>query len=285
MKESQRTKAQLIEELALLRLATKKQDLAISRRDRSRKLLKDSEMRYRRLFETAQDGILILDAETGKILDVNPFLTDMLGYPHSEFMGKRLWEIGPFKDIAASKIAYQELQDKDYVRYEDLPLETRDMREIQVEFVSNIYQVNGSRIIQCNIRNITDRKQIERQLRFHSELLDRISDAIVVIGNDGLVNYWNKGAERLYGVSEDEAIGRPLGTLYQYFWLNPEDQQASEKSLRKRGFWAGDNIHIRQDGVRLYVQSSVSNVKNKDGKVIGILAVMRDITGDRKSVV
>jgi PAS domain S-box-containing protein len=279
MKESQRTKAQLIEELALLRLATKKQDLAISRRDRSRKLLKDSEMRYRRLFETAQDGILILDAETGKILDVNPFLTDMLGYPHSEFMGKRLWEIGPFKDIAASKIAYQELQDKDYVRYEDLPLETRDMREIQVEFVSNIYRVNGSRIIQCNIRNITDRKQIERQLRFHSEVLDRISDAIVVTDIEGLVSYWNKGADRLYGLSEDEAIGKPLGELYQSFWLKREDEDISEIALKNKGVWTGSNIHVRRDGVRLYVHSSVSNVKNKNGKVIGILAVIRDITG------
>ena len=242
-------------------------------------VLKDSEIRYRRLFETAQDGILILDAETGQILDVNPFLTDMLGYPHKEFMGKKLWEIGPFKDIAASKIAYRELQEKDYVRYENLPLETRDKREIQVEFVSNIYKVNHSRIIQCNIRDITARKQIERQLRFHAEVLDQISDAVVVIDNENIVNYWNKGAERLYGLSEEEAFGQPLGELYQYLWLKPEDEQASVQALETRGFWSGNNIHIKRDGVRLYVQSSVSTIKDKDGKVIGMLAVIRDVTG------
>ncbi|MGB8706606.1 MAG: PAS domain S-box protein, partial [Dehalococcoidia bacterium] len=227
MKESRKTKAQLIDELDLLRQRIKKKDIAKTRGDSAKQRLKDSEIRYRRLFETAQDGILILDAGTGQITDVNPFLMDMLGYPHKEFIGKRLWEIGPFKDVEASKTAYRELQDKDYVRYENLPLETRDKRQIQVEFVSNIYKVNHSRVIQCNIRDITERKQIERQLRFHAEVLDQISDAVVVIDNKRIVNYWNKGAERLYGLSEEEASGQPLGELYQHLWLKPEDEQAS----------------------------------------------------------
>jgi PAS domain S-box-containing protein len=279
MKDSQKTKAQLIDELELMRQKIKKRDIAKTRSDSAKQRLKDSEIRYRRLFETAQDGILILDAETGQITDVNPFLMDMLGYPHKEFMGKRLWEIGPFKDVAASKTAYRELQEKEYVRYEDLPLETRDKRQIQVEFVSNIYKVNHSRVIQCNIRDITARKQIERQLRFHAEVLDQISDAVVVIDNKRIVNYWNKGAERLYGLSEEEASGQPVGELYKYLWLKPEDEQASVQALETRGFWSGDNIHIKRDGVRLYVQSSVSTIKDKDGKVIGTLAVIRDVTG------
>jgi PAS domain S-box-containing protein len=279
MKDSQKTKAQLIDELEVMRQKIKKKDIAKTRSDSAKQRLKDSEIRYRRLFETAQDGILILDAETGQITDVNPFLMDMLGYPHKEFIGKRLWEIGPFKDVEASKTAYRELQEKEYVRYEDLPLETRDKRQIQVEFVSNIYKVNHSRVIQCNIRDITARKQIERQLRFHAEVLDQISDAVVVIDNKRIVNYWNKGAERLYGLSEEEASGQPVGELYQYLWLKPEDEQASVQALETRGFWSGDNIHIKRDGVRLYVQSSVSTIKDKDGKVIGMLAVIRDVTG------
>ena len=92
----------------------------------SEEALKVSETRYRRLFETAQDGILILDAETGQISDVNPFLVEMLGYSHEEFLGKKLWEIGAFKNIEASKAAFLELQSKGYVRYKDLPLETKD---------------------------------------------------------------------------------------------------------------------------------------------------------------
>ena len=118
-----------------------------------------SEVRYRRLFETAKDGILLLDADTARITDVNPFLEDMLGYSHTELIGKALWEIGPVKDIAASQDAMRELQKNEYIRYENLPLETKAGQQIQVEFVSNVYLVDGWRVIQCNVRDITARKR------------------------------------------------------------------------------------------------------------------------------
>jgi diguanylate cyclase (GGDEF)-like protein/PAS domain S-box-containing protein len=136
-----------------------------SERQQIEKTLMASEVRYRRLFETAKDGILLLDAETGQIADVNPFLQDLLGYSHTELLGRTLWEIGPFKDIAASQSAFRQLQSQEYVRYENLPLETKDGQHRQVEFVSNVYLVDGRRVIQCNIRDITARKQTEVELR------------------------------------------------------------------------------------------------------------------------
>jgi PAS domain S-box-containing protein len=141
-----------------------------------------SEVRYRRLFETAQDGILIIDAETAKIEDINPFLVDMLGFSHQELLGKRLWEIGPVKDIEASQKAFKELQNSEYIRYEDLPLETREGRQIQVEFVSNVYSVNGRKVIQCNIRDVTERKKLD-QLKdeFISMVSHELSSPLTII--------------------------------------------------------------------------------------------------------
>jgi PAS domain S-box-containing protein/putative nucleotidyltransferase with HDIG domain len=136
--------------------------------------LETSELRYRRLFETAQDGILILDSDTGQIVDVNPFLIDMLGYSKEEFVGKRLWEIGPFKDIEASQEAFKELQSRKYVRYEHLPLETKTGQQISVEFVSNIYSVGNDKVIQCNIRDITKRRYAEEELRGYRDQLEEI---------------------------------------------------------------------------------------------------------------
>jgi PAS domain S-box-containing protein len=127
--------------------------------------LEVSETRYRRLFQTAQDGILILDSDTGQILDVNPFLIEMLGYSKEEFLGKKLWEIGAFLDIEASKSAFKELQTKGYVRYEDLPLQTRMGKSIAVEFISNVYPIDHTKVAQCNIRDITARKQAEAEIR------------------------------------------------------------------------------------------------------------------------
>src|SRR5580700_11124319 len=131
--------------------------------------LRASEARYRRLFETAQDGILILDAHSGLIIDVNPFLVNLLDYPREEFIGKTLWDIGPFKQIQESKAAFRELQDKQYIRYENLPLETKSGRRVNVEFVSNVYGANGKSVIQCNIRDITERRRTEENLRKSEE--------------------------------------------------------------------------------------------------------------------
>jgi diguanylate cyclase (GGDEF)-like protein/PAS domain S-box-containing protein len=139
--------------------------------------LEESEARYRRLFETAKDGILILDGDTGRITDANPFLQDLLGYSESELIGKALWEIGPVKNIAASQEAMRQLQNKEYIRYEDLPLETKAGERRQVEFVSNVYMVNGWRVIQCNIRDITARKQAEAHAQTaSSELLALVDE-------------------------------------------------------------------------------------------------------------
>jgi diguanylate cyclase (GGDEF)-like protein/PAS domain S-box-containing protein len=133
--------------------------------------LKESEMRYRRLFETAQDGILILDAVTGSITDVNPFLINMLGYTREEFIAKKLWEVGAFKDIKASKNAFLALQKNEYIRYKNLPLKTNHGNLIQVEFVSNVYLVGNEKVIQCNIRDITQQNQTQKKLLQSQALL------------------------------------------------------------------------------------------------------------------
>ena len=140
--------------------------MSIARKEQAliEQALKDSELRYRRLFETTQDGILILDAETGMIEDVNPYLIKMLGYTRVEFIKKKLWEVGAFRDIKSSKEAFGALLKKEYIRYENLPLKTKSGRLIQVEFISNVYLVGSKKVIQCNIRDITIRKKAQNAL-------------------------------------------------------------------------------------------------------------------------
>jgi PAS domain S-box-containing protein len=127
--------------------------------------LEASETRYRRLFETAQDGILILDVTSGKIVDANPFIKRLLGYTHNELLGKELWEIGLFDDIAATREAFRELTRTGYIRYEHLPLLARSGARVEVEFVSNVYRAAGHDVIQCNIRDITQRMGLERSAK------------------------------------------------------------------------------------------------------------------------
>src|ERR1043166_5962840 len=170
----------------------------VTDRRESQAAMRASEVRYRRLFEAARDGILILDPVNRKITDANPFMSELLGYSHDELLGKELWEIGLLKDEKASRSAFRELQKKHFIRYEDLPLQNKAGQRHEVEFVSNLYQQNGHKVIQCNIRDITARKKTEEALRQSEEryrtLFNSIDEGFCVIEmlfdeNDKPVDY------------------------------------------------------------------------------------------------
>jgi PAS domain S-box-containing protein len=143
----------------------------VTEQRRSMTALQDSELRFRRLFQTAKDGILILDTTVGTIIEANPFICGLLGYDLDEILGKELWEISLFRDKDASQAAYQELLANGYIRYEHLPLRTKSGEEVEVEFVSNLYIVGDRQVAQCNIRDITQRSRLERQAKAQAAAL------------------------------------------------------------------------------------------------------------------
>ncbi len=163
----------------------------ITHRKQAEYSLEVSETKYRRLFEASRDGVLILDAESGRIVEVNPFLLELLGLPREQLLGQTLWEIGAFSDIVANRDSFLKLQAEGYVRYENLPLRAKDGQSIAVEFVSNVYAVDGHKVIQCNIRDITERKRAEEALaesrHFLESCLDALSANIAVIDKTGRI--------------------------------------------------------------------------------------------------
>jgi PAS domain S-box-containing protein len=142
----------------------------VTQRKRVDRALTASEIRYRRLFEAAHDGILLLDPDTRRITDANPFMVQLLGYPRDEFVGKELWEIGLLRDEQESQEAFRTLRDTGSIRYEHLPLRAKGGERREVEFVSNVYQEDDRQVIQCNIRDITDRRRTaeERERLFQA---------------------------------------------------------------------------------------------------------------------
>lgn len=180
--------------------------------------LRRSEERYRRLFESARDGILILDAEGGHIADVNPFLSDFLGYTREELLGKQLWEIGLFKDIEANQEAFRILQEKGFIRYEDLPLKTKQGLSRDVEFVSNSYPVGDDTVIQCNIRDITERNEAQKAFHISEESL-RQSKKMEGMGklSGGIAHDFNNILTAVNGYAEMAlSMAEPGGNQYGY---------------------------------------------------------------------
>ena len=246
-----------------------------------------SEIRYRRLFESAKDGILILDAASGKIIDANPFLINLLGFSKEKFIEKKIWEIGLFRDIAANKEKFQELQRQEYVRYENLPIVNVEGRKINVEFVSNVYLENNKMVIQCNIRDITERKiketeLVNSELRRHT-LLQTIPDLIWLKDIEGKYLSCNIMFERFFGASEADIVGKTdydfVNTkLADSFRENDQKAMIADKpSINEE--W----ITFADDGSRVYLETIKAPMRDAQNNLVGILGIGRDITNRNKA--
>src|SRR5215216_153788 len=248
--------------------------------------IRTSELRYRRLFEAAQDGILILDAKTGMIEDVNPYLIKMLGYSREEFVEKKLWEVGAFQDIEASQEAFEVLQANEYIRYEDLPLKTKGGRLIQVEFVSNVYLVGDKKVIQCDIRDITEHRRIIAALQVNEnkyhDLINQSPDGYFIIELSGNILTANKAMCKELEFSEEEFLSMniwdiiPEQYLYQY-------KERLTKVLNGESLKEATEYMVRgKDGSMHYVEVlSAPRYSGRD--MIGFQGIARDITARKRA--
>ncbi len=280
--------------------------------------LSASELRYRQLFESSQEGIMILDAESGVVVDVNPYLLDMLGFAREDICGKQLWELGFVRDIVASKASFLELQQKDYVRYEDLPLETATGQRRDVEFISSVYMVDNRKVIQCKIRDITERKRSEEELRkLNAELEQRVEARTAQLAEDiiertraeealresnayleNLIGYanapiivwdpqfritrFNHAFEALTGLKAEDVIGKSLELLFP----PGEVDSLMEQMRRTQTSEHWDTVEIailHRDGTVRTVLWNSSTLLGADGATpIATIAQGNDIT-ERKA--
>ncbi len=256
-------------------------DRDITERKQAQTELLVSEQRYRRLFEAAKDGILILNAETGMIVDVNPYLIEMLGFTHEEFLSKHLWELGFFSTIAKNREHFLTLQQQNYMRYEDLPLKTKQGKELYVEFISNAYLVENIRVIQCNIRDITKRKAAESEIRKLSLAVEQSTDSIVITDLDANIEYVNDAFVRVTGYSREEVIGRNPGIL-----KSPRTPRATYEAmwdaLHHKRTWRGEFINRRKDGSEYFEFATITPIHQADGHISHYVAVKEDITEKKR---
>ena len=248
--------------------------------------LKDSELRYRRLFEASQDGILILDARTGMIEDVNPYLIKMLGYSREEFVKKRLWEVGAFKDIKASKEAFETLQENEYIRYENLPLKTKDGRLIQVEFISNVYLAGNEKVVQCNIRENTEHKRIVAALQANEkkyyDLINQSPDGYFIIELSGNILIVNNAMCKELEFSEEEFLSMSIWDIIPEQYLDQYKERLT-RILRGESLKEAAEYMVRGKTGRQHYVEVLSAPRYAGGDIIGFQGVARDITARKRA--
>jgi PAS domain S-box-containing protein len=251
------------------------------------KALRASELSYRRLFEAAQDGILILDVKTGRIMDVNPFLIKLLGFSHREVVGKTVGELSPFKDVVTNQAMLERLQKNGYVRYDDLPLETKNGRHISVEFVSNVYQAGNKKVIQCNIRDITERKRSDERLNLLNTCLSNLNDIVLVMEADPIdepgprIVFVNAAFERITGYTSTEVLGRSP----RFLEGKKTDRRVlaeMHQAMKKRKSIRRQLVHYRKDGSEYWVDIDLVPIFNAEGKCTHFATIKRDITEEKK---
>ncbi len=247
--------------------------------------LRDSEMSYRRLFEAARDGILMLEVKTGRITNVNPFLCQLLSFSWGEMVGKTVAELSPFKDMESNQLMLERLQKDGYARYEDLPLETRDGRHIAVEFISNVYEAGEGQVIQCNVRDITERKHAAEMLRAsetsYRRLFEAARDGILILDvGTGRITDVNPFLFHLLGFSRAEMMGKTVGELSPF--KDMESNKIMLARLQTEGYVRYENLPLEtRDGRRIAVEFVCNVYDAGDHKVIQ--CNIRDITERKRA--
>jgi PAS domain S-box-containing protein len=254
---------------------------------RSEQAIRASELSYRRLFESAKEGILILEADTGRISDVNPFLIEMLGFSHGELVGTPIWELGPFKDIVSNKAKFEQLHQQGYVLSENLPLETKDGRKITVEFASTVYQAGDRNVIQCNVRDITERKRTEDQLKASfKEIVDlkfALDEHSIVAITDpqGKITYVNDKFCAISKYSREELLGQDHRIVNSGH--HPKEfMRGLWATITQGRVWRGEIKNKAKDGSYYWVDATIVPFLDDQGKPRQYVAIRTDIT-ERKA--
>jgi two-component system cell cycle sensor histidine kinase/response regulator CckA len=249
-------------------------------KERAEEVLRASDIRYRRLFESVKDGILLLDGDTAEITDVNPYMVEMLGYHYDEFLGRKFCDVSPFKETEKTQTFFQELQREGYIRYENLKLKTKEKKPIDVEFVSNAYLVDGKKVIQCNIRDITERKRAEEALgRSETKFYELFNEAPVgyfEYDHQGRITSVNRTVLEMLGYMIEEIIGQPVWNFIV------EEDEARHRILAKLAGTVSpaqglERTYRRKDGTTFPALIEDLLLKDSEGKIIGMRQTIQNI--------
>jgi PAS domain S-box-containing protein len=257
----------------------------ITERKQLENLLTDSEERYRHLFETASDGIVFLEQCEGKITHANPASEKMLGYTKKELIGNKLQDIGVLLDMGDFQKTIQHLNRNGFLNYNDVPVKTKSGQEMDTD----IYLVDRATLVQCSIRDVTERKRTEDALRQNEEkyrtILEDIQEGYFEVDFSGNFTFFNDSLCRVLGYSKEELMGM---NNRQY-----TDKENSEKLFQvfNKVYNTGEPTDgldwqiIRKDGTKRYVEASVSLQKDSSDKPKGFRGIVRDVTERKRAEV
>ncbi|MBP7960684.1 MAG: PAS domain S-box protein [Caldilineaceae bacterium] len=239
--------------------------------------LAKSEEKFRKIFYTSSDSITVNRLEDGVYMAANGGFSQATGYSEAEVVGRTAPEFGIWADPKAREQFRARLQRDGEVRNLEAQFRKADGSLADGLISASLIDLDGAPHIISVVRDITERKQTEGQLRYQANLIETVSDAIISTDMTFGIRSWNKAAERIYGWSAAEAIGQPVAAVLPTVY--PDDNGAEVlQTFRSVGFWKGDVIQQNKEGTPRNILSSVSLIRDREGNPTGSVAVNRDIT-------
>ena len=243
--------------------------------------LKESEERYRAVVEQAAEGILLIDVDTKRVLEANAAYQDLLGYSLEEILQLSLYDLVPYPVESIDCYVRQVLEQKSYVSGQRRH-RRKDGSLVDVEVSANLISYGSRGTICIVVRDITERKQAEEIRARLAAIVESSDDAIISKTLDGTITSWNHGAEKIYGYSSEEIVGKPVSVLV------PTDRpdeipEILEKVGRGEAIDNYETVRIAKDGRRLDVSLTISPVKDLSGNLVGASTIARDITERRRT--
>lgn len=248
----------------------------ITERRQLEEQLEESETRYRRIFETASDGIVLLEKVAGQIVHGNAAVEKILGYPREKYVGKTLLEIGVPIDVGDFPAVMHELDRTGILNYENIPVKTRFGHAI----TTDIYLVDRAKLAQCNIRDVSERKQakiiLQEEKKFIENALNTLQDIFFVVALDGKFLRWNTAMTHVAGYCGDDFALMKFTDLF----LEADQRSISEAVLQgiKEGSASFEVMLMTQDGRQIPYEFNIARLQDHQDKPIGISGVGRDIT-------
>jgi two-component system cell cycle sensor histidine kinase/response regulator CckA len=252
----------------------------ITERKKAEDAIRESEERYRSLVESANDIIAMVSPD-GIIISLNPAFERITGWEREEWLGKKFTPLIHPDDLPKALEVFQHSMSGETMPSSELRLLANSGSYVYVEYVTTPLLKNGEVIGNLNIvRDITERKRAEEQIREQAALLDKAHDAIALRNLEQNLIYWNKGAEYLYGWTAEEAIGKNADELL--YKEQSSNLIEAEKSVIEKGEWTGELGQITKKGKEIIVQSRWTLVCDSEEKPKSILIINTDITEMKK---
>jgi len=263
-----------------LQQKAKSLDLAVADGEEIEGQIQISESLYRRHCDAIGDGLIILNPATQRITDFNESAKRLLN--ESELVGKELWEVGLFENRDDSREAFNTLRQNAFVRFDELEVKSTGIQGTFVEVVGSLYSSDQRQLAQFQLRDINERKKTERTASHLVAIVESSDDAIISKTLEGVILTWNKGAERIFGYSSDEVVGKSIFIL-----IPPERADEEPIILNKLNHGERidhyETIRVAKDGSRLNISLTISPIRDANGRIIAVSKIARDIT-ERKRI-